>query len=151
VIGAQTEVASALSLPSGYHRDLQVTKAPLLRAMRQGLSALSLVPRLVRDLTLNAPRMRQAITGEMFATDRATDLARAGTPFRDAYRQVARDLDAPGAHDIEASLAARVSPGATADLRLGEMRARLEAVRAPLDECLDKRLDKYAEPHAEKE
>ncbi len=140
VIGAQTEVASALSLPSGYHRDLQVTKAPLLRAMRQGLAALSLVSRLVNDLTLDVERMRQAITAEMFATDRATDLARAGTPFRDAYLRVAKDLGAPQAgedargpsHSVEASLAARVSPGATADLRLYEMRERLLAVRALL-------------------
>jgi argininosuccinate lyase len=132
VIGAQTEIASALSLPSGYHRDLQVTKAPLLRAMRQGLAALSLVGRLVQGFTLNASRMRQAISGEMFATDRAVDLARAGTPFRDAYRAVAKDLGAAGGHDPEASLAARVSPGATADLRLDEMRDRLEAVRASL-------------------
>jgi argininosuccinate lyase len=113
VIGAQTEVASALSLPSGYHRDLQVTKAPLLRAMRQGLAALSLVARLVQGFTLIPSRMRQAITGDMFATDRALDLARAGTPFRDAYRAVAKDLDATGAYDLEASLAARVSPGAS--------------------------------------
>jgi argininosuccinate lyase len=130
VIGAQTEVASALSLPSGYHRDLQVTKAPLLRAMRQGLAALSLVARLVQGFTLVASRMRQAITGEMFATDRALDLARGGTPFRDAYRAVAKDLDATGVYDLEASLAARVSPGATADLGVHEMRNRLEAVRA---------------------
>lgn len=130
VIGAQTEVASALSLPSGYHRDLQVTKAPLLRAMRQGLAALSLVARLVQGFTLVPSRMRQAITGEMFATDRALDLARAGTPFRDAYRAVAKDLDATGAYDLEASLAARVSPGATANLCVHEMRNRLEAVRA---------------------
>jgi argininosuccinate lyase len=130
VIGAQTEVASALSLPSGYHRDLQVTKAPLLRAMRQGLAALSLVARLVQGFTLVPLRMRQAITGDMFATDRALDLARAGTPFRDAYRAVAKDLDATGAYDLEASLAARVSPGATADLGVHEMRNRLEAVRA---------------------
>jgi argininosuccinate lyase len=132
VIGAQTEVASVLSLPSGYHRDLQVTKGPLLRAMRKGLAALSLVARLVQGFTLNAARMRQAITGEMFATDRALDLARSGTPFRDAYRAVAKDLDASGTHDLEKSLAARVSPGATADLRLHEMRDRLVHVRALL-------------------
>jgi argininosuccinate lyase len=76
--------------------------------------------------------MRQAITGEMFATDRALDLARSGTPFRDAYRAVAKDLDASGTHDLEKSLAARVSPGATADLRLHEMRDRLVHVRALL-------------------
>ena len=136
VLGAQTEVAAALSLPSGYHRDLQVTKGPLLRAMRQGLLALSLVPRLVNDLTLHAARMREAISPEMFATDRALDLARAGTPFRDAYRSVASDLESSGerprAYDVEDSLAARVSPGATADLRLHEMHARLDAVRALL-------------------
>ncbi len=137
VIGAQAEIASVLSLPSGYHRDLQVTKAPLLRAMKQGLGALSLVARLVQSFTLNLSRLRQAITGEMFATDRALDLARAGTPFRDAYRTVAQDLGATGALDLEASLAARVSPGATADLRLREMRARLEAVRASLGRELE--------------
>jgi argininosuccinate lyase len=124
---------SALSLPSGYHRDLQVTKGPLLRAMRQGLHALSLVARLVSDLTLRAATMRNAITPEMFATDRAIELARTGTPFRDAYRSVAGDLTAPGAHDIEASLAARVSPGATADLRLDVLRARLGTVKVMLE------------------
>jgi argininosuccinate lyase len=140
VIGAQTEVASALSLPSGYHRDLQVTKAPLLRAMRQGLGALSLVARLVQDLTLDVERLRSAITPEMFATDRATDLARGGTPFRDAYLSVKQGLSTSGAHDVEASLAARVSPGATADLRLSEMRARLTAIEGVVA--------KPEEPHA---
>jgi len=135
VIGAQVEVASALSLPSGYHRDLQVTKGPLLRAMRQGLAALALVPRLLRDLTLDAGRMRDAIAPEMFATDRALDLARAGTPFRDAYRSVALDASShvASAGDVEKSLAARVSPGATADLRLDDMRARLHAVTSALE------------------
>ena len=35
VQGAQTELASVLSLPSGYQRDLQATKPPLLRASFQ--------------------------------------------------------------------------------------------------------------------
>src|SRR4029079_19782464 len=33
VEGAIAELSAILSLPSGYHRDLQATKAPLLRAM----------------------------------------------------------------------------------------------------------------------
>jgi len=130
VLGAQVEVSSALSLPSGYHRDLQVTKGPVLRAMRQGLLALSVVVPLVREMVVDAARMRACITKEMYATDRALDLARAGTPFRDAYREVGRSLDAHGEHSPEESLAARVSPGATADLRLSEMRERLSVVRA---------------------
>jgi len=133
VIGAQVEVSSALSLPSGYHRDLQATKAPLLRAMRQGQHGLSLVARLVKDLTLHPARMREAITPEMFATDRATALAGEGVPFREAYQRVARDLASDGGRDIDKSLAGRVSPGATADLRLHEMRERLVELRALLD------------------
>jgi argininosuccinate lyase len=53
-------------------------------------------------------------------------------PFRDAYRAVAKELGSLAGDGIEASLAARVSPGATADLRLQEMRARLVATRASL-------------------
>jgi argininosuccinate lyase len=76
--------------------------------------------------------MRAAITPEMFATDRALDLARAGTPFRDAYRAVKKDVDAAPANAPEASLLARVSPGGTADLRLSEIRGRLEQARSAL-------------------
>jgi argininosuccinate lyase len=131
-LGAQTEIAGILSLPSGYHRDLQGTKGPLLRAMRHGLLALALVTRLVRDLAFDHARMRAAITPEMFATDRALDLARAGTPFRDAYRAVKQDVDAAPANTPEASLLARVSPGGTADLRLSEIRGRLEQARSAI-------------------
>jgi argininosuccinate lyase len=131
-LGAQTEIAAILSLPSGYHRDLQGTKGPLLRAMRHGLRALALVARLLRDLAFDHARMRAAITPEMFATDRALDLARAGTPFRDAYRAVKKNVDLAPANTPEASLLARVSPGGTADLRLSEIRGRLEQARTAL-------------------
>ena len=63
----------------------------------------------------------------MYATDLAVDLARQGVPFRDAYRQAADPAHwAQG--DPEASLAARVSPGAAADLRLDALRRRLDAL-----------------------
>ena len=61
----------------------------------------------------------------MYATDLAVDLARQGMPFRDAYRQAA-DPARWAQGDPEASLAARTSPGAAADLRLDELRARLQ-------------------------
>jgi argininosuccinate lyase len=132
VLGAQTEIASILSLPSGYHRDLQGTKGPLVRATRAAGSALPLTLRLVRELGLNAARMRAAITKDMYATDLAIELAREGTPFRDAYRTAARKLDELGTRTPEQSLLARVSPGAAADLRLSDIRARLERARALL-------------------
>ena len=47
-----------------------------------------------------------------------------GLPFREAYRQAA-DPARWAEGDPGASLAARVSPGAAADLRLDALRARL--------------------------
>jgi argininosuccinate lyase len=134
VIGALAEVESVLSLPSGYHRDLQATKGPVLRALARGVEALGLVPDLVRQMELDRERMAAAITADMHATDVAVELAAKGVPFRTAYRQVADGLGALGERSAAESLSARVSPGATADMMLGVLRARLQAVDSPVPE-----------------
>lgn len=71
--------------------------------------------------------MRAALDPSMYATDLAVDLARQGVPFRDAYRQAA-DPARWSAGDPDASLAARISPGAAAALRLDVLKARLAAM-----------------------
>jgi len=124
VTGAVAELTDVLSLTSGYHRDLQATKGPVLRAFQHGLRALALVPSLVDTLEFDVARMRAAISPEMFATDRAVELAVAGVPFRDAYRQVAQTAGAQQ-RTPEESLTARTSPGATALLLLDRIEARL--------------------------
>ena len=130
VQGALVEVQSVLSLPSGYHRDLQATKGPALRALAAGLEALGLIPGLVSAMTLDEGRMAAAISPDMYATDAAIELAAEGVPFRVAYRRIA---DAPGdlaARTPEASLAARVSPGGPGRLMLEVLHARLAAAHA---------------------
>jgi argininosuccinate lyase len=128
VLGAMAEVESLLSLPSGYHRDLQATKGPVLRALSHGIEALGLVPDLVRKMEFDRERMAAAISPDMYATDAAVELAAKGMPFREAYRQVANSLKDLSARKPEESLKARVSPGATADLMLGALRERLRRV-----------------------
>ena len=123
-LGAEAEIAHALSLPSSYQRDLQATKRPYLEATEAALAALALVPRLVGALELDRDRMRAAISSDMYATDRALEAAAAGTPFRDADKAAAK-ADDDASWTPERSLAARVSPGACADLGLEELRARL--------------------------
>ena len=127
--GAQTELASVLSLPSGYQRDLQATKPPLLRAFRKGLQALDLLPGLLGTFEWQAERMRKSITPEMLATDRATDMAREGIPFREAYRAAAAEGAAISGEQIAQSLANRVSPGGCGQLELGILESRLRALR----------------------
>jgi argininosuccinate lyase len=132
VAGALAELQQVLSLPSGYHRDLQLTKPPLVRAIRVTLNAVSLTPRALLATQFRLDRMRQAIDPTMLATDRAVDLAAGGMPFRDAYRQVGESLDALTSSDPTDSLKARVSPGACADLMLDTLQTRLDQARAAI-------------------
>jgi argininosuccinate lyase len=125
VQGAQAELAAVLGLPSGYQRDLQATKPPLLRAFEKGLQALELLPGLLAGFKWREDRMRSAITAEMLATDRAMDMAREGMPFREAYRAAAAQAGFGDESAIEQSLANRVSLGACARLGLDVLQARL--------------------------
>jgi argininosuccinate lyase len=126
VDGAIVEIQSVLSLPSGYQRDLQLTKAPLIRGMKSALQALAIVPALVQGLRLKEDTMRAAISLDMFLTDRAQSQAARGVPFRTAYLEAKKAAGETDQMDAAASLAERVSPGACGDLQLDRIRLRLE-------------------------
>jgi argininosuccinate lyase len=132
VWGAISEIQSVLSLPSGYQRDLQATKGPLLRAFASGIEALGLVTDVVSKMTFDEERMRVAVSPDMFATDRAVELTAHGVPFRTAYRMVADEPSALDARKPEDSLRARVSLGGTAALGLDVLEARLVAAKERL-------------------
>jgi argininosuccinate lyase len=126
VDAAVVEIQSVLSLPSGYQRDLQLTKAPLIRGITSALQALAIAPALVGGLQLNEEKMRKAISLDMFLTDMALAKAARGTPFRTAYLEAKKAADETGEMDAAASLTERVSPGACGDLQLDRIRLRLE-------------------------
>lgn len=127
VAAARSEVEHLLSLPSGYHRDLQFTKGAIFHAFGRGLGALELLPDLLRNLEWRPDAMRTALDPSMYATDLAMELAQQGVPFREAYRQAA-DPARWAEGDPQASLAARVSPGAAGDLRLDALHDRLRTL-----------------------
>ena len=127
VAAAKAEIEQLLSLPSGYHRDLQVSKGALFHGFGKGLQALALLPDLLRGLQWKPEAMRATLEPSMYATDLAIDLAKQGTPFREAYRQAA-DPARWTQGNPENSLATRVSPGAAGDLRLDELRKRWQAL-----------------------
>ncbi len=127
VAAARSEIEHLLSLPSGYQRDLQVSKGAIFHGFGRGLAALELAPDLLSRMAWNADRMREAIEPAMYATDAAVEAAARGVPFRDAYRKAAATAAQAGeGRTPEESLAARVSPGAPGDLRLDVLRGRLD-------------------------
>jgi argininosuccinate lyase len=81
-------LALTAKLPSGYHRDFQLLKAPLFRSIDLALATCDL-------LAATLPRIRfvpdrVAPTAELHAAEEAHRLVvEEGMPFRDAYRRVA--------------------------------------------------------------
>lgn len=124
VSAARSEIEQLLSLPSGYHRDVQFTKAPLLRGFAHGLSALALAPDLLSKLAWNENAIQQAFEPSMQATDIALEFAKQGLPFREAYQRAA-DPALWLNRTAEASLVARISEGSGANLGLEKLKQRL--------------------------
>jgi argininosuccinate lyase len=83
---------TAAGLISGYHRDYQCTKRPLMHAFDCVLDSLRVATIIVRGLTVDAEACQRACSDDIHATERAYELVRRGVPFRDAYRQVADEL-----------------------------------------------------------
>ena len=131
VVGARAELEAVLSLPSGYQRDLQDSKAPVLRAFGRPLEGLSLMPRLLEGLAWDFDRMAGAVGASLHATDVANEAVLDGATFRAAYRMVADDLAALEARSANDSIEARVSPGGCGALMLDTLDRRLKEWWSP--------------------
>mgnify|MGYP001600294429 CR=1 FL=1 len=93
VLGEEFKMKSTISnLPSGYNRDLQLTKEPLFNAIDTTQQCLNIMSLLVKQIKINEKNCENALTTEMFATEEAYKLVKKGATFREAYRQVASGL-----------------------------------------------------------
>jgi len=89
VLGNFVQVAGIVSnLISGYNRDFQETKKPIMESLEIVLSSLKATKLLINGLTPNAAKLKAAMTEELYATQKALDLVAKGISFRDAYKLI---------------------------------------------------------------
>jgi argininosuccinate lyase len=88
-IGALVEALGVTAkLPSGYHRDLQLLKAPLFRSLDQAAATCAVMAHALPAVRF--VRERLVLGPELYAAEEAYRLVLAeGVPFREAYRRVA--------------------------------------------------------------
>ncbi|MEX0646310.1 MAG: argininosuccinate lyase [Balneolaceae bacterium] len=80
------------NLGSGYHRDLQAGKEPVLQSLQKTQELLEATYILISHLTPNQKNLEQACSSELFAAEAANKLVKEkGITFRDAYRKIADD------------------------------------------------------------
>lgn len=86
VAGYEQSIKSCTAnLISGYNRDIQITKEPLIKAFAVTLQTLQIARLLFENLEVNTDKCAAAMTAELFATEEAYRLVQSGVPFRDAY------------------------------------------------------------------
>jgi len=96
LVAAQLEVQMLVSnLISGYHRDYQLTKKPVLEGFAMVEQLLEVSRLLFQHLQVNPTACQQAMTDDLFATHKVYELVQQGMPFRDAYRQVVEAVRGP--------------------------------------------------------
>lgn len=84
-------VSISSNLMSGYNRDIQDSKKPLMESLEITLDSLKVTKILVEKLTPNKKKLEAAMTAELFATEKALKLVLEGESFRDAYQKVGKD------------------------------------------------------------
>lgn len=77
------------NLTSGYHRDLQLTKEPVIKAIQKTEQLLDASLLLATHITPNQSRLEEACSSDLFAAEAAYNLViNHDVPFREAYRIV---------------------------------------------------------------
>lgn len=81
------------NLPSGYHRDLQLTKEILFPSIEDGLACLRMTGLMLAHIEVKANILEDAKYKYLFSVEAVNRLVNQGIPFRDAYRQVGTDIE----------------------------------------------------------
>lgn len=77
-----------LGIGGGYQRDLQLTKRPFINAVEICKQTLDLLTVMVPKIIVNKDKLDEAMTDDLFVTNKVYDLVNNGMSFRDAYIKV---------------------------------------------------------------
>jgi argininosuccinate lyase len=89
VLGEEFKIKSMIgNLISGYNRDMQLTKEPLMKSIDILNNCLEIMILVFKGLGINEDPCSNALTEELYATEEAYKLVKGGVSFRDAYKQI---------------------------------------------------------------
>ncbi|MHA4807948.1 argininosuccinate lyase [Flavitalea flava] len=81
------------NLPSGYHRDLQLTKEILFPAIEEGKACLQMTRLMLSHIEIKDAILEDEKYKYLFSVEAVNELVNKGVPFREAYKQVGNRID----------------------------------------------------------
>jgi argininosuccinate lyase len=82
------------NLPSGYHRDLQLVKEIIVPAIQDMKACLEILTFSMREIRINESIVEDPKYDYLFSVDTLNELVQNGMPFRDAYKQMGKEIEA---------------------------------------------------------
>ncbi len=112
------------NLMSGYNRDLQLIKKPLIESTNIVQDSIEIVDLFVQNIEPNMEEIKQKTTPEIYTADIANELVEEGTPFREAYQKAKEKLGKTEIDEIK-GIDNKKSPGGPGNLYLENYKKRL--------------------------
>ncbi|HEX2607309.1 MAG TPA: argininosuccinate lyase [Flavisolibacter sp.] len=81
------------NLPSGYHRDLQLTKEILFPAIEEMKSCLELMKLMLSNIQIQEGILQDEKYKYLFSVEAVNELVNKGVSFRDAYQQIGNQIE----------------------------------------------------------
>jgi argininosuccinate lyase len=112
---------------SGYNRDLQLIKKPLVDSLRIVEESLLVACEFVKGIEINTDSIKNAIKNDIFAADIANEMVETeGVSFRDAYVRVGQTLDKIQDLNLEKNILSKKSLGSPGNLAIPYYKKRLK-------------------------
>jgi argininosuccinate lyase len=81
------------NLPSGYHRDLQLTKEILFPAIEEMQGCLQMTQFMLQHILVTDDLLKDEKYLYLFSVERVNELVLQGVPFREAYQKVGKEIE----------------------------------------------------------
>ena len=81
------------NLPSGYHRDLQLVKEVIVPAIQDLKACLEILTFSLKEIRVNENILEDPKYDYLFSVDTLNELVLTGTPFRDAYKKMGKEIN----------------------------------------------------------
>ncbi|MEK9913112.1 MAG: argininosuccinate lyase, partial [Flavobacteriaceae bacterium] len=125
--GVSVQISTILAnLPTGYHRDLQLTKPMLMDSFLTIDELLSIFSFSLSKMTPSKALLEQEKYTYLWSVDTLNSMVSAGMPFRDAYKKMAEDIATN--NYVPNKEAAHTHLGSIGNLGLDLISKKLEAV-----------------------
>lgn len=116
------------NLPSGYHRDLQLLKEHLFPAFKTLKDCIEMTGLMLNNISIRENILADEKYKYLFSVEEVNKLVNAGMPFRDAYKQVGRAIEA-GQYTYT-TMVEHTHEGSIGNLCTAEIKAMMEEVLA---------------------